>query len=199
MKLDITKLTIATDELIATTKNSRHRAILENYRLHAFFEVTGRWQGIFAPEMTVPEPVYRVHSGTGVDTLRGKKEVQALYQSYVEANSSVIILTDEKLCVDDWGFASEAVQNRIFPGKALLENGDAIDDPKAWYLTRRTTAMFWHYDEECRLIGENVYRGGDRIIRKLAPEEVITRDEIYESLLPIYPKLSPIKERLVAV
>lgn len=190
MKLDINELTKAQDHLLATTTNRRHRAILENYRLHAFLEVTGRWHGIFEPEMTVPDPIYHVHSGTAVDTLRGRKEVQALYQSYVDANSSVIILTDEKLSVEDWGFASEAIQNRIFPGKALLDIGDTIDDPEACYLTRRTTAMFWHYDTECRLVGENVYRGGDRVVRKLAPNEVITRDEVYESLLPLYPRLS---------
>lgn len=193
MKLDIRKLTVATDDLLLKTSNPRHRRILENYRLHAFLEVTGRWEKIFAPEMTVPEPTYHVHSSVGVETLRGPKDVQALYKSYVDSKSSVIILTEEVLSVGDWGFASEAVQNRFYPGKVLLDQGDKIDDAEAWYLTRRTTAMFWHYDEQCRMIGENVYRGGDRLIRKLKLEEVITCDEVYEQLLPLYSELPPYK------
>ena len=50
MKADIRLLTLAADTLLETTTNPLHRRILENYRLHAMLEVSGRYHEIFVPE-----------------------------------------------------------------------------------------------------------------------------------------------------
>jgi hypothetical protein len=41
---EITRITAATDELLRTTENPRHRAILSNYRRHALLEVSGLYE-----------------------------------------------------------------------------------------------------------------------------------------------------------
>ena len=65
MKYDIRQLTLAADTLLKTTTEPLHRKILNNYRRHAMLEVSGRYEEIFAPDMTVEEPFYRVHTPEG--------------------------------------------------------------------------------------------------------------------------------------
>jgi hypothetical protein len=61
-KLDITKTNDAVDELLAVTTNPRHRFLLETYHRHRFLEMAGRYSEIFAPEMTVANPVYHFNA-----------------------------------------------------------------------------------------------------------------------------------------
>ncbi len=51
------------EKQIAETDNPRHRAILKNYRLHALLEVSGRYEELLAPTMTVEHPHHRIHEG----------------------------------------------------------------------------------------------------------------------------------------
>ena len=71
MKYDIRRLTLAADNLLETNTNPRHRRILSNYRRHAMLEVSGRYEEIFTPEMTVEHPFYRISSADGVLELDG--------------------------------------------------------------------------------------------------------------------------------
>ncbi len=51
------------DDLIDTLENPRHRKILINYRRHGLLEVSGRYEELLAPNMTVPHPHYRLFEG----------------------------------------------------------------------------------------------------------------------------------------
>ena len=57
-RFDITQTNIAVRRLIETTENPRHRYLLQAYDRHRNLEMAGRYKEIFAPEMTVDEPVY---------------------------------------------------------------------------------------------------------------------------------------------
>ena len=57
-RFDITETNIAVQRLIETTENPRHRYLLHAYDRHRNLEMAGRYEEIFAPEMTVDEPVY---------------------------------------------------------------------------------------------------------------------------------------------
>jgi hypothetical protein len=48
----------AADRLLETTENPLHRQILENYRRRAILDISGDWEVIFDPDMTVEEPLY---------------------------------------------------------------------------------------------------------------------------------------------
>ena len=58
-KLDITKTNIAVQRALEVTENPRHRYLLQAYDRHRNLEHAGRFEEIFAPEMTVEHPVYR--------------------------------------------------------------------------------------------------------------------------------------------
>jgi hypothetical protein len=185
-KLDITQVTLAVDRSLEVTENPRHRQILENYRRHGLLEVSGRWPEIFDPEMTVEHPVYRITEGGRSLLLDGREQVQEFYRGMSEAGNLVMILEDEEIAVADWGFASESIFNHYTPGRVLIEGGDDVDDPDAWYLLRHRLAMVWHYDDRARMIGEHVYEDAtSREIVKLGPEDVVTREEARETLAPM--------------
>jgi hypothetical protein len=192
-KFDITKRLPEVDEALARTDNPRHIAILKNYVRHANLEVSGLWEGIVAPDMMVENPVYVFHSHQGVRRIEGMAAVRTEYASYEKLGNTVIYHTDGYIMVDDFGFMTEYVSHRFWPGSLLRSIGDDIDDPNAMYLVTHTQMMAWPYDDRARVVGERVYRGGDRVIRKCDPAEVITMQECRDKLIPTLPEVhSPI-------
>ncbi|WP_326543661.1 hypothetical protein [Pseudorhodoferax sp.] len=189
MKLDIYKRLHAVDRLLERTTDKRHRTIVNNFLRHATLEVCGLWEGILIPEMTVEHPVYRFHTPEGFTLYDGMDAVRRMYIGFVEEGSTVMYHTDAHVAVTDEGMFFEYVNNRYFKGAALLRQGIDVDDPKADYMSSHTNAMFWPYDERCRMIGEHVYRGNDRKIRRLDPSEVITQEDCRTHLLPRAPRL----------
>ena len=57
-EFDITQTNIAVRRLLEVTENPRHRYLLQAYDRHRNLEMAGRYEEIFAPEMTVEHPVY---------------------------------------------------------------------------------------------------------------------------------------------
>jgi hypothetical protein len=184
MKFDITKLTLAADNLLPTLTNPRHIAIITNYRRHAIFEVSGKYERILAPDMSVEEPDYWLHMGGASVNLKGMAQIWALYKSLVLSNTCVQMLTDEVLTVHDWGFSSEATFHHFEPGWFAIMGGAVVDDADAIYVKTTKQSMHWNYDDRNRMIGERVWIGGGSY-RKCPPEEVITREEAWERLEPL--------------
>lgn len=189
-KRDITTLTRAADEMLEVTENPLHRQILENYRRHAILEVTGNWDQIFTPEMTVEHPVYRVNGGGMSFTLDGLDQVQAFYQGLNTTETTVMVLEDEDIAVADWGFGSEAIFHTYVTGAAAASSfangmGGFEADPERFYVSSRRLAMIWPYDERGRMIGEHVYVHDEDSDTVEVPEsDFITFDEACEQLLP---------------
>ena len=189
-KLEITDLTRAADELLEVTENPLHRQILENYRRHAILEVTGNWQQIFTPDMTVEHPVYYVNGGGMSLTLDGPEQVQGFYQGLERTQTTVMVLEDEVIAVADWGFASEAIFHTYVTGAAAASSfargeGGFDADPERFYVSRRRLAMIWPYDERGRMKGEHVYAHDDHSDTVEVPQsDFITFDEACERLLP---------------
>ncbi|KAK0348082.1 hypothetical protein LTR94_038642, partial [Friedmanniomyces endolithicus] len=57
-RYDITQTNRAVERLIETTDNPRHLYMLHAYNRHRYLEMAGRYEEIFAPDMTVEKPVY---------------------------------------------------------------------------------------------------------------------------------------------
>ncbi|WP_374345458.1 hypothetical protein [Phenylobacterium sp.] len=157
MLLDLKLLTLAADTAMASLDNPRHRAIAANYRLHAMLEVSGRWEEIFTPQMTVERPFYRIASGEGVMDLDGTEAVQSFYKGLHATDTTVMILEHEHLIIDDNGFASEALYHTFMTGAAAQARGHADADPAGTYVEQRWVCMIWPYDDKGRMIGERVY------------------------------------------
>ncbi|PQP12168.1 hypothetical protein [Rhodococcus opacus] len=190
-KLEPTILTRAADELLLKTDNPLHRQILENYRRHAILEVTGNWEEIFAPDMTVEHPVYYMNMRGKSFTLDGFDEVSAFYDGLADTDRTVMILEDEQLAVADWGFASEAVFNIYISGSTAAAQfargeGGFDADPEKFYISRERHCMHWPYDERGRMIGEHVYvHDAATNVIEIPEAEFVTLEEARAKLLPL--------------
>jgi len=188
MKYDIRLLTKAADAMLATLTNPHHRAIIANYRKHAILEVSGRYEEILAPDMTVAVPDYWLHFPDRSAHIVGMEEVHALYKSLVDTDSTVMWLEDEILAVADWGFSSEATFHTLLPGRTVVERGGEADDAEAIYIETTMKSMQWRYDDKGRMIGEHVYSSVPTF-RLCPPEDVLTRDEVRDILAPLIDKV----------
>ncbi|WP_330319020.1 hypothetical protein [Streptomyces platensis] len=185
------------EKQIAQTDNPRHRAILKNYRLHALLEVSGRYEELLAPSMTVEQPHYRIHEGGKSLILDGMAEVVRFYRSLIEANAQVMWVGKQDIAVNDHGFSGELEFFEFVPGAMLGETAmfssmRAGDDPGDVYLAKRTLAFYWPYDERCRLIGEHVYEdSASREFTRVDPADVISPARAAELLAPEIEKVLP--------
>ncbi|MBM7278088.1 hypothetical protein RD149_17220 [Gordonia westfalica] len=189
------------DDLIDTLENPRHRKILINYRRHGLLEVSGRYEELLAPNMTVPHPHYRLFEGGQGTILDGMDTVRAFYQQLAAMDMLVMWTGKQKMAVHDWGFAGEAEFSQFVPGALLGDNVfDSVNndpgapsssqyDADSFYLVRRTLAFFWPYDEDGKMIGEHVYEDTEsKVVTKVGNDEVITGARAAELLAPIIDK-----------
>ena len=186
-KFDIRRRMSEVNELMERTNNPLHWAILNNYVRHAILELCNEWQQIVTPDMMVSHPIYRFHEAAGLRILDGIDAVCAEYESYARRGIAVIYHTEGRIEVGDYGFITEFVQKRFWPGKEIVKLGDVVDDLDATYLVSITQMSCWTYDDQARLIEERVYRGRDRAVRKCHPDEVISSEECRSRLMPLLP------------
>lgn len=198
-QLDITKTNIAVQELIAVTENPRHRYLLEAYDRHRNLEHAGRFEEIFAPEMTVEHPVYRFNmAGQPPMVLEGREQVEPLYRFWSETNQSIFYNESETIAVGDWMVVSTMVGYQQTMGSTLAAAGvEAQDD--AMYLVRARAAMIWPYDERGRLVGENVweYDESEHDVIKLDPDDVLSTARAAELLAPLIKPLPPFDDSML--
>lgn len=186
-KLDITKTNDAVDALLAVTTNPRHRFLLETYHRHRFLEMAGRYPEIFDPAMTVANPVYHFNALGITATLDHADSVKGLYGMWAESHQSIFYAEDEQVAVSDNYITSVSMVTQQTAGAALIANGIEVDDPDAMYLYRSRIQMIWPYDDECRLLGEDVWETDpdQRTITKLDPADVVTTAMAAELLNPL--------------
>lgn len=193
------------DSMIESTENQIHRKILVNYRRHGLLEVSGRYLELLAPNMTVAEPLYRIFEGSGSVILQGMEQVRSFYEMLAETNMLVMWTGKQKMAVNDWGFAGEAEFSQFVPGVLLGDNvfqsmgkvdvASTQYDPDAFYLVRRTLAFVWHYDSDCKMIGEHVYEDtNSKVIIKVDKDDVITANRARELLSPLIDKYGTISD-----
>ncbi len=198
-QLDITKTNVAVQELIEVTENPRHRYLLQAYDRHRNLEHAGRYQEIFAPEMTVDHPVYRFNMiGQPSMHLEGREQVEPLYHYWAETNQSVFYNETETVAVGDWMVVSTMVGYQQLLGSDLAAAGLDDVDAEAMYLLRGRVAMVWPYDERGRLVGENVweYDETEHDLIKLDPDEVLTTAQAAEQLEPHIKPLPPFDDSM---
>jgi len=185
-RFDITQTNIAVERLLETTTNPRHHWLLQAYNRHRYLEMAGRWKDIFAPEMTVEHPVYHFNV-FGISTvLDGAEAVQAVYEEWSRTAQCVFYATDERLAVGDNMIVSTATIYQQTPGQLLVEAGAPVD-PDAHYLVANVEHMIWPYDDEGRLVGEDVWEIDEskRQIIPLDPSEVLTVEQSSRLLDPL--------------
>jgi hypothetical protein len=143
-----------TAKLLEQTVKPLHRAMLLNFWRHVHLEGSGQFERIVAPDMMVDHPVYRVTWGAHPAVIEGKEGVLGFYRSVGEA---VLWHSDDRLAVADWGICDELTFHQLASGSDLRALGYDIGNPDALYHVSSRQAFIWPYDEQARLIGENLY------------------------------------------
>ncbi|MEZ0578062.1 hypothetical protein [Nocardioides sp. MH1] len=185
-RFDITRTNIAVERLLESTENPRHRWMLQAYNRHRYLEMAGRWKEIFAPEMTVDHPVYHFNVFGICTVLDGAEAVQAVYDEWSRTAQCIFYAEDEKLAVGDNMIVSTATIYQQTPGALLAEAGAPVD-PEAHYLVGNVEHMIWPYDDEGRLIGEDVWEIDEskRQVIPLESREVLTVEMSARLLEPL--------------
>ena len=171
MEFDITETNIAVERLLEVTENPRHRFLLEAYNRHRYLEMAGRYQEIFAPEMTVEHPVYRFDFiGQPPFKLDGREEVEAVYHAWTETDQCDLLRRGRELAVGDHMIVSRGV---ALPAAARrgARRPERRGPTNAMYLAKANIAMIWPYDDDGRMIGEDVweYDDTDRDVHQARP------------------------------
>lgn len=208
IKHDITQTNVAVRRLIDKTDNPRHRFLLMAFDRHRNLEMAGRYEELFAPDMMVGEPVYHIRANRANLKLEGAEVVKSLYRMWAKTNQSVFYTESEEVAVADNFVASVAVGfqqvsgrslriNRIlnyvpkFLGERLVERvlarGKFEYDPDGMYLYKSTYQMFWPYDAQGRLLGEDIWEPDPEKaeITKLDPADVLTMEQSRRLLDPL--------------
>lgn len=185
-RFDITQTNIAVERMIETTENPRHLYLLHAYNRHRYLEMAGRFEEIFAPDMTVEEPVYNFNLFGMITKLVGAEAVKAVYSEWTGTAQCVFYTGgDEKLAVSDTMIVSSATLYQQTPGSVLVAAGVDVD-PDATYLMKTREHMIWPYDDEGRLVGEDVWEYDEslREVVPLDPSEVLTVEQSGRLLAP---------------
>jgi hypothetical protein len=158
-------------------KDPHRRAIVDNFLRHAGLEFSGQDAEILTLEMTVAEPVYHVKWGPEVATYQGMDAVQGYYDA---VNEVVSTFQDHTCWVNDWGIASYSTFVRFTTGKVLAGEGAAIEPDDTLYAQHLPMAMFWKYDADAKLIGEDVFMLADPTHIPVEEAEEFTVDELHD-------------------
>lgn len=185
-RFDITQTNRAVERLIETTDNSRDLYLLHAYNRHRYLEMAGRYEEIFAPEMTVEKPVYHFNMLGKSFTLDGAEAVKSVYREWAETAQCIFYVDDEKLAVSDSMIVSTSTIYQQTPGTVLASEGLPVD-PNASYLVKTAEHMIWPYDDRGRLIGEDVWEYDEtaREFIRLDPVDVLTVEHSAKLLDPL--------------
>jgi hypothetical protein len=199
-QLDITKTNLAIERLLEVTENPRHRFLLQNYYRHRYLEIAGRYEEIFAPEMTVENPVYHFHAQGISTTLEGQEQVKGLYRMWAETDQCIFYAVEEQVAVADNFVASTDTAYQQVLGKALAAGGIDVDDENAMYLYKSFVEMVWPYDDRGRMIGEDVWEvdPSNYELIKLDPADVLTVEEAARKLDPLIKPLPSFDEEVMS-
>ena len=169
-----------------TTDNPRHLYLLHAYNRHRYLEMAGRFEEIFAPEMTVDEPVYHFNMLGTITTLAGAEAVKEVYREWTRTAQCIFYVDDEKLAVSDNMIVSTSTMYQQTPGSILAAGGAPVD-PDAIYLMKTAEHMIWPYDDRGRLIGEDVWEYDDSVreIIPLDPAQVLAAEQSGKLLAPL--------------
>jgi hypothetical protein len=195
-KYHITETNAATERLLGVTENPRHRFLLQSHYRHRYLTIAGRYQEIFAPEMMVEHPVYHVHAVGINTTLDGREAVESVYRDWSENGRCVFYAENEQVAVADNFIASVGIIYQQTSGKLLRAAGVDVDDENAMYLYKLHEQMISPYDEQGRMIGQDVWEvdPAEAEIIKLAPADVLSVHGAAALLNPLIKPLPPYDE-----
>ncbi|MBB5957347.1 hypothetical protein FHS29_003940 [Saccharothrix tamanrassetensis] len=189
---DVRDIPTGVDAALAVVENPKHRHVLKNYRRHALLEVSGLWQDILIPAMTVEHPVYRLTERGRTTVLDGMDEVRGFYSDIVRRGVNVFGALQEEVAVSDYGIFIEAVFAQVVRGTDPALAGEGADPDGVYQVSHRFAAA-WPY-RDGRLVGEFVYDdSGSWRVDEVPRSALVSPAQAREALAP-YLVQSPLSE-----
>ncbi|ONM48455.1 hypothetical protein [Nocardia donostiensis] len=159
-------------ERLATTEQPRQRTMLERMRVHATAERDGDLETLVG---TLGETTNYHFWGLGGDIgPKTRQGVSDYYRNLVENNGHVLEFFCERMVVDDQCIVIEGRLTMIQPGALMVQHplaGDMAEADKN-YLVRMRNVIFWSFDEDLMIVGEDSYTGGPLEMRVLEDDEL---------------------------
>jgi hypothetical protein len=103
-RFDVTYWPRNVEKYLEQTEKPLHRAILKNYLRHLLLEISGYWDQIVVPELTIDEPEYRVGDHGTVEVLHGKAAVEDFYLQTYEFRINVMGARTMNMCRGLWRY-----------------------------------------------------------------------------------------------
>jgi hypothetical protein len=175
LAVDTDKMVRIMDAKIAATANERHRRNLETVREHMYYEKLLDPDGVMGT--ISPKANYKLWVD-GVDV--GPKGFEGIRQWYIDTNirrrrTFVIEYDLERIVVDDDVVVTEGQMNVVVDAAYVSEVLDIECDPDDVMLHSFRQIVFWPFDDDSKLLGEEFYTNGaanPNALRKLEPSEI---------------------------
>ena len=154
------------------TTNPRHRLLLEVLRDHLKAEATSDFDLLLST--LAPNPEYKfwvAGSGFGAGP-KGIDGVTAHYQNLYVEGRHVCEFDIERIVVDDDCIVTEGWFKQLYPGWVMKLRNAPIDDESAVYMVTMRLTLFWPFDDDGKLTGEDSDCDGEMFRR----ERITKRD-----------------------
>src|SRR6476661_4110523 len=115
-RFDVTKFPRDVEASVERTVNPFHRAILKNYFRHLLLEISGYWDQILVPELTIDEPVYPNRAPRKNDRAHRPRRGGKLLPHHLRNGQNVIGALPMYMRVDDFGVVTEARWAEVLTG-----------------------------------------------------------------------------------
>lgn len=164
---------VTIEQRLAVTTNPRHRRMLEVIIDHAKAEYEGDVEGLM--NTLAPNPRYHLWGGGAGAGPKSFEAVRAYYTDFVASGAGYFESRKDRIVVDDDNVVTESYYRGLMPGRLAQARGYQIDDLDAHYMAKGMMVIFWSFDEEVRLTGEDSYTAGKFALEKVPSDQLPPR------------------------
>ena len=159
------------DERRERTVDERQRSLLGTVADHLRAEGTADVDALLAT--LVEQPDYHLWAGGRDVGPKGRDGVLGYYQQLVDDRRQILEFDIERIVVDDDTVVTEGWIRAINRGDIARRRGWEVDDEEASYLVTQRAVIFWPFDADGRMLGEDGYATWDpQGARRLADHEL---------------------------
>jgi len=157
-------------ERLDKTEDPRHRAMLTTVREHLRAEADVDVDRLVST--LSDNPNYHLwNSGSDIGP-EGFDAVLSYYQELVSVKRHILEFDVERIVVDHDAVVTEGWIHALNLGSVARARGWVVDDEDATYLVTQRVVIFWPFDAEGRMTGEDGYANFDPYAaRKVARDE----------------------------